>query len=38
MWHFLGNEDNNGAAVAVLSSLIPYYGAIAALYVPVLGP
>jgi basic amino acid/polyamine antiporter, APA family len=37
MWHFLGNEDNNGAAVAVLSSLIPYYGALAALYVPVLG-
>jgi APA family basic amino acid/polyamine antiporter len=37
MWHFLGNEDNNGAAVAVLASYVPYWGALAALYVPVLG-
>lgn len=37
LWQYLGNEDNNGAAVAVLSSLIPYYGAVAALYVPILG-
>jgi APA family basic amino acid/polyamine antiporter len=37
LWHYLGNEDNNGAAVAVLSSYVPYYGALAALYVPVLG-
>jgi APA family basic amino acid/polyamine antiporter len=37
LWRFLGNEDNNGAAVAVLASYVPYFGAIAALYVPVLG-
>ena len=37
LWHYLGSEDNNGAAVAVLASYVPYYGAFAALYVPVLG-
>ena len=37
LWHYLGNEDNNGAAVAVLASLVPYFGHLAALYVPVLG-
>jgi len=37
LWHYLGNEDNNGAAVAVLAANVPYFGAIAALYVPVLG-
>jgi APA family basic amino acid/polyamine antiporter len=37
LWHYLGSEDNNGAAVAVLASYVPYYGALAALYVPVLG-
>ncbi len=37
LWRYLGNEDNNGAAVAVLASYVPYFGAIAALYVPVLG-
>jgi APA family basic amino acid/polyamine antiporter len=37
LWQYLGNEDNNGAAVAVLASYVPYYGALAALYVPVLG-
>ena len=37
LWHYLGNEENNGAAVAVLSSYVPYYGAIALFYVPVLG-
>jgi APA family basic amino acid/polyamine antiporter len=37
LWHYLGNEDNNGAAVAVLASYVPYFGALAALYVPVLG-
>jgi len=37
LWHYLGNEENNGAAVAVLASNVPYYGALAALYVPVLG-
>ena len=34
---FLGNDQNNDKAVAVLASNIPYFGAIAALYVPVLG-
>ena len=37
LWHYLGNEENNGAAVAVLSSYVPYWGALAAVYVPVLG-
>jgi APA family basic amino acid/polyamine antiporter len=37
LWHYLGSEDNNGAAVAVLASYVPYFGALAALYVPVLG-
>ena len=37
LWHYLGTEDNNGAAVAVLASYVPYFGALAALYVPVLG-
>jgi APA family basic amino acid/polyamine antiporter len=37
LWRYLGNEDNNGAAVAVLASYVPYFGAVAALYVPVLG-
>jgi APA family basic amino acid/polyamine antiporter len=37
LWAYLGNEDNNGASVQVLASLVPYYGAFAALYVPVLG-
>ena len=36
-WHFLGNEENNGAAVAVLASYVPHWGALAALYVPILG-
>jgi basic amino acid/polyamine antiporter, APA family len=34
---YLGNDQNNDKAVAVLASNIPYFGAIAALYVPVLG-
>jgi basic amino acid/polyamine antiporter, APA family len=34
---FLGNADNNDKAVAVLASNIPYFGALAALYVPILG-
>jgi len=37
LWHYLGNEENNGAAVAVLAANVPYFGALAALYVPVLG-
>jgi APA family basic amino acid/polyamine antiporter len=34
---FLGNADNNDKAVAILASNIPYFGAIASLYVPILG-
>ena len=34
---FLGNDDNNGRSVAVLAANVPYFGAIAAYYVPVLG-
>ncbi len=37
LWHYLGNQDNNGAAVAVLASNVPYFGALAAFYVPILG-
>jgi APA family basic amino acid/polyamine antiporter len=37
LWKYLGSEDNNGAAVAVLSSYVPYWGALAAIYVPILG-
>jgi len=37
LWHYLGSEENNGASVQVLASLIPYYGAFAFLYVPLLG-
>lgn len=34
---YLGNADNNDKAVAVLASNIPYFGALASLYVPILG-
>ncbi len=34
---YLGNDQNNDKAIAVLASNIPYFGALAALYVPVLG-
>lgn len=34
---FPHNPDNQGKAVALLSAQVPYYGALAALYVPVLG-
>ena len=34
---FPNNADNQGKAVALLAAQIPYYGAFAALYVPVLG-
>src|SRR5665213_2034600 len=37
LWQWLGNDDNNGKAVALLASQIPYFGALAAFYVPVLG-
>jgi APA family basic amino acid/polyamine antiporter len=36
-FQFLGNDENNGKAVAVLAANVPYFGAIAGLYVPVLG-
>lgn len=34
---FLGSPANNDKAVAVLASNIPYFGALASLYVPILG-
>jgi APA family basic amino acid/polyamine antiporter len=34
---FPNNQDNQGKAVALLASQVPYYGAIAAFYVPILG-
>jgi APA family basic amino acid/polyamine antiporter len=34
---YLGNDQNNDKAIAILASNIPYFGAAAALYVPVLG-
>jgi APA family basic amino acid/polyamine antiporter len=34
---FPHNSDNQGKAVALLAAQVPYYGALAALYVPVLG-
>jgi APA family basic amino acid/polyamine antiporter len=37
LWHLLGNVENNGAAVAVLSSYVPYWGTLAVAYVPILG-
>jgi basic amino acid/polyamine antiporter, APA family len=37
LWQWLGNNDNNGKAVALIAQMVPYWGAIAALYVPVLG-
>jgi len=36
-FHFLGNDDNSGSAVAVLAANVPLFGALAAFYVPVLG-
>ncbi|MDQ6929676.1 MAG: APC family permease [Candidatus Eremiobacteraeota bacterium] len=37
LWQYLGNDDNNGRAVALLAAQVPYFGALAALYVPILG-
>lgn len=37
LWQYLGNNDNNGKAVALIAKEVPYWGAIAAFYVPVLG-
>jgi basic amino acid/polyamine antiporter, APA family len=36
-FQFLGSTENAGSAVAVLAKNVPYFGALAALYVPVLG-
>lgn len=37
LWQWLGNNENNGKAVALIAQQVPYWGALAALYVPVLG-
>ena len=37
LYAYLGNADNNGKAVAVLASLLPYVGWLFKLYVPLLG-
>lgn len=37
LWHWLGNNENNGKAVALIAEMVPFWGALAALYVPVLG-
>jgi APA family basic amino acid/polyamine antiporter len=37
LWQYLGNNDNNGKAVALIAKEVPYWGALAAIYVPVLG-
>jgi basic amino acid/polyamine antiporter, APA family len=37
LWQYLGNNDNNGKAVALIAAQVPYWGALAAFYVPVLG-
>ncbi|MGB6986720.1 MAG: APC family permease, partial [Candidatus Aquilonibacter sp.] len=37
LWQYLGNNDNNGKAVALIAAQVPYWGAVAAFYVPVLG-
>jgi APA family basic amino acid/polyamine antiporter len=36
-FQYLGNDVNNGKAVAVLAANVPYFGTIAGIYVPVLG-
>jgi len=36
-FQYLGSTENAGSAVAVLAANVPYFGALAALYVPVLG-
>ncbi len=36
-FQYLGSTENAGSAVAVLAKNVPYFGALAALYVPVLG-
>ncbi|MBV8602287.1 MAG: APC family permease [Candidatus Eremiobacteraeota bacterium] len=34
---YLGNSENNDKAVAILAANVPYFGSLAALYVPILG-
>lgn len=36
-WHYLGSTQNQDKAVAVMASNIPYFGLIAAFYVPIFG-
>jgi APA family basic amino acid/polyamine antiporter len=36
-WHFLGATQNQDKAVAVMASNIPYFGLLAAFYVPIFG-
>lgn len=36
-WHFLGATQNQDKAVAVMASNIPYFGIVAAFYVPIFG-
>ena len=36
-WHFLGTPANSDKAVAIMAGNIPYFGLLAALYVPILG-
>jgi basic amino acid/polyamine antiporter, APA family len=36
-FQYLGSTENQGSAVAVLAANVPYFGKLAALYVPVLG-
>lgn len=37
LWQYLGNNENNGKAVALIAKEVPYWGALAAIYVPLLG-
>jgi basic amino acid/polyamine antiporter, APA family len=37
LWQTLGTAENNDKAVVIIARNIPYFGALAALYVPVLG-
>jgi APA family basic amino acid/polyamine antiporter len=37
LWQTLGTPENNDKAVVIIARNIPYFGALAALYVPILG-
>ncbi len=37
LWQTLGTPENNDKAVVIIAKNIPYFGALAALYVPILG-